>query len=198
MSDDVAWTKQLLASGVKWNQKDAFGCNSLHLAARKGNLDLVIAIVLDGADINSKGACGWYVAVSVSNLQIVHYLLYKRADTLIQNDLNETPREFAVRRGFDAATIDTFFVQIGDEAMFKARELAIQNAESIKYPLSLVSTPNSKNKGEKGKSGFGSLFGGGSSSKSSNAASSASLTVPAKRNIFGRTSNTVPPSVSKS
>jgi ankyrin repeat protein len=59
-ADDYLWAKQLLRAGVKLTQKDPGGSTPLHLAARRGKLNLVITYVLAGANIHEKGMNGWY------------------------------------------------------------------------------------------------------------------------------------------
>lgn len=58
-SDNCEWTKQLIAAGVPLSQKDSAGSTCLHLAARRGDMDMVIVILQGGIDINVKGCNGW-------------------------------------------------------------------------------------------------------------------------------------------
>lgn len=59
MSENCAWTKQLAAAGAPLDQKDICGSTSLHLAARRGDLDMVVLLLQCGMDINIRGANGW-------------------------------------------------------------------------------------------------------------------------------------------
>jgi ankyrin repeat protein len=119
-SCNFSWSKQLIAGGLKITQLDSQGCNALHIASRRSNLELIIVLLQNGFDINAKGQNGWYnsfsnirtalhEAVSVSDLQTVHYLLYKNAQVNIKNANDETPKDLAIRKGLDSSTIDLFF-----------------------------------------------------------------------------------------
>ena len=61
LSESREWTKQLISAGVPLTQRDSSLSTCLHLAARRGDLDMVIMILHAGMDINIKGANGWYL-----------------------------------------------------------------------------------------------------------------------------------------
>jgi ankyrin repeat protein len=59
--EDFVWLKTVLKAGASTQHLDPSGCSALHLAARRGNLKVVIALLENGMDINQKGHNGWYV-----------------------------------------------------------------------------------------------------------------------------------------
>jgi ankyrin repeat protein len=63
---------------------------------------------MDGIFV-SNARTALHEAVSVSDLQTVHYLLFKNAQVDIKNSTDETPKDLAIRKGLDTSTIDLFF-----------------------------------------------------------------------------------------
>jgi ankyrin repeat protein len=55
-------TFTLARLGAPLTQVDPFGCQPLHIAARQGNLDWVVALCLLNAPINATGLNQWYVS----------------------------------------------------------------------------------------------------------------------------------------
>jgi ankyrin repeat protein len=56
---DIEFTAILVRAGVPLDQRDTDGSTALHLAARSGDLEMVIALVNLKLDVNSNGQNGW-------------------------------------------------------------------------------------------------------------------------------------------
>ena len=59
ISCDARWTRHLLLQGVNKDQKDVYGASPLHLAARRGDLEMCIVLVDHGFKIEELGCNGW-------------------------------------------------------------------------------------------------------------------------------------------
>ncbi|KAJ3262342.1 hypothetical protein HK103_002783 [Boothiomyces macroporosus] len=192
LSKQINITKLLLHAGVKVDLKDGCGSTALHIAVRRGNLDVVIALVLNGADINCSGFNGWtplHEAISYSHVLVTHYLLYKSADPSIKNDQGETPVDLAKRIGLDEATIDTLFNQPPDKAQFLEKEKNISAIEISSLANTQMDSPG-RPKNEKSKFGLNFLnrTNSGAPVQNVESASRTSLNKPQKRGIFGKAS----------
>ena len=79
-------------------QRDEFGFTPLHLAVRQNNLNLVVAFLNSGVDINARskdGSTALHLAISVPDRDIVKYLVSKGADLSITNSNGQTAIESA-------------------------------------------------------------------------------------------------------
>ncbi|KAI8902661.1 ankyrin repeat-containing domain protein [Globomyces pollinis-pini] len=136
LAKDVSTVRLLLQAGAKTTVKDASGSTPLHLAARRGMIEIVIALVLAGADVNSKGLNGWtplHEAASYCHSLTAHYLIHKGSSIQNLNNNEETPMELATRVGMDQATLDVIFNSI----MFEQKERNLQISSQV--PMELVS-----------------------------------------------------------
>lgn len=84
------------------NQVGNFGEGPLDVAAVRGNLDEIIALVDGGADLNARGELGntaLHEAVSQGHLEAVKFLLNRGASRSVKNDFGETPLDLANLHG---------------------------------------------------------------------------------------------------
>jgi len=184
ISNNHVWSKQLLDAGIPIDSVDQYGCNALHIAARRGYLDMVIVLLKKNFDINGKGSEGWtalHEAISASSMNVAHYLIYKKIDLSIKSDSGLTARDLARRRGFDEATISQYFDSHINIQVFQEKEMAARKIGPVKCPLWL-SGPESVGRPKDGVSSkFGSFFRTSSSSSSADTGSK-------PRQFFRRTS----------
>jgi len=93
---------KLASRNPTWNVKNDFGATPLHLAADKGYIENVEALVRGGADINAKdfeGSTPLHVAVSNDNVPLLLYLMRFGADASIRDSNNEKPHGYLRQRG---------------------------------------------------------------------------------------------------
>lgn len=109
LQNDVMLTLSLIKSGSPVSQHDLHGCTPLHLAARRGHLEMVMVLVQLGGDVSSRGERGWtplHESISQNHAQISSLLLVCGADLEAKNDAGETPEELGYRRGLDSAVLE--------------------------------------------------------------------------------------------
>lgn len=85
------------------NQAGRFGDPSLHVAATRGKIDEVRALLEGGADPNTRGEHGvtaLHVAAGQGHVGIVELLLLNGAQPDVRAEFGGTPREWAERAGF--------------------------------------------------------------------------------------------------
>lgn len=133
--------------GVSLNQRDGFECTPIHIAARTGNIDLLVVYLSYSVDINIIGFNGWYLiienrtalheAASYAHVNIVRWLIYKGADESLPNGTGETPRDLVKKIGYADSVIDEMFsmnqlilAHASEEEVnvFKTKEESIKNA----------------------------------------------------------------------
>jgi hypothetical protein len=86
------------------NQLGNFGERPLHVAASRGILEEVAALVTAGSHINVKGDLDntpLHEAVAQGNTDVVHYLLAHGARADVRNEFGSTPLDVARRKGRD-------------------------------------------------------------------------------------------------
>ncbi|RMZ72366.1 ankyrin repeat [Pyrenophora seminiperda CCB06] len=91
--------KMYPVDGVDVNSQDSDGKSALQLAARRGHLDVVRALVEDSAELdirNSKGETALYWAVRSGHDAIAELLLAKGADPMIEDSEGWTALDWAV------------------------------------------------------------------------------------------------------
>ncbi|KAJ3416119.1 Ankyrin repeat domain-containing protein 42 [Chytridiales sp. JEL 0842] len=106
---DIEFTTLLIRAGVPIGQKDPDGSTALHLAARAGDLDMVIALVYFKHDVNAKGQNDWtalHEAISQRRVETIKYLLKVGANMNAVNNLGETPRALGSRLGLAPSELD--------------------------------------------------------------------------------------------
>lgn len=84
------------------NQTGLFGERPLDVAAVRGDVAEIAALLKGGADINAKGELGCtalHEAVSQGHFEAVAFLLENGADVTIVNDFDMTPLAIAKERG---------------------------------------------------------------------------------------------------
>ena len=89
-------------SDIDWNKKDKEKQTGLHVAMRKGHLELVKLLLTAGADANigeSYGQTALHKAASIENLEIVKLLLTAGADVNLQEHYGQTALHVAVPQG---------------------------------------------------------------------------------------------------
>ncbi|KAF9936721.1 hypothetical protein BGZ65_002083 [Modicella reniformis] len=106
--NDVMLTLSLLKSGCPVSQRDLHGCTPLHLAARRGHLEMVMVLVQLGGDVNSRGERQWtalHESISQNHSQISSLLVDCGADLQAKSDAGETPEDVGRRRGLSPEVI---------------------------------------------------------------------------------------------
>lgn len=84
------------------NQAGNFGEHPLEVAASRGRMDEIVALVDGGADVNSHGELGntpLHEAVLQGHVEAVKFLLNRGASISAKNDFGETPLDLARSRG---------------------------------------------------------------------------------------------------
>ncbi|KAH6583928.1 hypothetical protein BASA60_001188 [Batrachochytrium salamandrivorans] len=131
---DVEVTLYLIKCGASLEQRDASGSTALHLAARAGKLDQIIALVLGRIDVNLTGQNDWtalHEAVGLYRKDVVQYLLKKGADRNARTSTGETPIDIARRLGFSADELEIYFERQIDDAFFKRKEDSIASMSKL-------------------------------------------------------------------
>ncbi|KAI8915053.1 hypothetical protein BC831DRAFT_554507 [Entophlyctis helioformis] len=182
---DVEVTLYLIKCGANMMQRDSSGSTALHLAARAGKLDQIIAMVLSKVDVNARGQNDWtalHEAVSFCRKDVVQYLLKKGADRNAKtSNTSETPMDVARRMGFSEDEMTIYFDRLVDEAFIKRKEDSISSMMKIIQ----VTEPSKSSAGilASGSSAVsaaaGAMMGQGSSSKDGRKTSKSAATGPA-------------------
>nr|KAJ3409109.1 hypothetical protein HK105_003104 [Polyrhizophydium stewartii] len=136
---DVATTLYLVKCGVNPMQRDPNGSTALHLAARAGKLEQVVALVLAKIDVNTQGQNNWtplHEAVGHCRKDVVQYLLKKGADRNAKSAQDETPVDLAKRLGFSTDELAIYFDRPMDDTLLKRKE------DSISSMLKLIQVVN--------------------------------------------------------
>ncbi|KAJ3252919.1 Ankyrin repeat domain-containing protein 42 [Chytriomyces hyalinus] len=111
---DVDLSLLFIRTGVPTTQQDAYGSNSLHLACRAGDLELVTAYIESGKfDINSKGQNEWtplHEAVGLRRYEVSRFLVKAGASMDVVNKLGETPRALGIKLGIPKLELDEAFL----------------------------------------------------------------------------------------
>ncbi|KAJ3213561.1 hypothetical protein HDU67_002771 [Dinochytrium kinnereticum] len=106
---NVEMTVMFLRYGVPWNQRDQKGSTAIHLGARAGDLNHVIALHQCGADVNVKGENDWtplHEAISHRRFDVASYLMRNGADCTLISSTGETPRDLGIRIGIPPFELD--------------------------------------------------------------------------------------------
>ncbi|KAG0043243.1 hypothetical protein BGZ83_011681 [Gryganskiella cystojenkinii] len=104
LQNDIMLTLSLIKSGSPVSQHDLHGCTPLHLAARRGHLEMVMVLVQLGGDVNSRGERKWtplHESISQNHPQISSLLMVCGANLDAKNDAGETPEDVGRRKGLD-------------------------------------------------------------------------------------------------
>ncbi|KAJ3189560.1 hypothetical protein HK101_008909 [Irineochytrium annulatum] len=128
---DVEISVIFLKAGAPVSQADHTGATALHLASRAGKLDLVIALVHCGLDVNARGQGEWtplHEAVSQRRLDIARYLIKSGADVYAKSSSGQTARDVATSMGMsEDELIDYFSMDAMPAVTTTDRELAVIN-----------------------------------------------------------------------
>ena len=93
-SNDIDGVKFFAKAGRSvLNKRNIGGATALHIAARKGNIEIIKILVNNGADLNIKDNEGWTPlmrAASNNNSEIVSELIAKGANANLKNNLGQT------------------------------------------------------------------------------------------------------------
>jgi len=96
-------TKSPIAEGKVINARNIHGQTPLHLAAEKGNCDVVQLLLESGAEENAvaadSGCTSLHYAASLGHVDLCELLVRYGADSDVQNSRLETPLHLAVARG---------------------------------------------------------------------------------------------------
>lgn len=104
-NEDVAGVEALLKKGARVRTADQQGDKPIQIAAGRGNIDIVRALIGAGADVNESGSDATagltplHRAVSQGDLDVVELLLDNGADVNVNTSSFDTPFISAVRRG---------------------------------------------------------------------------------------------------
>lgn len=88
--------------GIDFNEKDCFGLNSLHLAAKAGNEFVVISLIAWGCDVNAvdqRNFTPLHYAALNGNYKVVRALLQSGSNRLIKTSDGETALQLAFKQG---------------------------------------------------------------------------------------------------
>lgn len=99
IEEDLPEFCELLLDDV--NQRGNFGNAPIHVAATRGALDELAALVVGGADVNAQGELGntaLHDAVGQGHVKAVEFLLQCGALTSVKNDAGLTPLDIARMR----------------------------------------------------------------------------------------------------
>lgn len=102
----AAWTNDvstLRGMNIDVNLKDAVGRTPLHIAAEKGNMDVAMFLIENGANVNVADVNGntplVFIINKTGNLKVIQRLLEKGARVNLQNRTGETPLMYAAWHG---------------------------------------------------------------------------------------------------
>ncbi|KAG0303163.1 hypothetical protein BGZ98_006946 [Dissophora globulifera] len=115
LQNDVMLTLSLVKSGSPVSQHDLHGCTPLHLAARRGHLEMVMVLVQLGANVNSRGERQWtplHESISQNHSNVSSLLVASGADLLAKNEAGETPEDVGRRRGLSPEVLAQHLVDI--------------------------------------------------------------------------------------
>lgn len=102
LQNDVMLTLSLVRSGCPASQYDIHGCTPLHLAARRGHMEMVMVLLQLGGDVDGQGERQWtplHESVSQNHVAISSLLVACGADLEVKNAAGETPEDLGRRRG---------------------------------------------------------------------------------------------------
>ncbi|KAG0334659.1 hypothetical protein BG004_000319 [Podila humilis] len=108
LQNDVILTLSLVKSGCPASQYDIHGCTPLHLAARRGHLEMVMVLLQLGADASGQGERRWtplHESVSQNHPAISSLLVACGADLDIKNAAGETAEDLGRRRGLSPESL---------------------------------------------------------------------------------------------
>lgn len=109
MSRDVKVAEQLLQRGTKFGvhvaERDKFGCHPLHLAASKGDIDMVKLLLQHKAPIDAQNRDGltplhYACKAKKENVRMVELLLANGADENLATRRGLLPSHIAARKGY--------------------------------------------------------------------------------------------------
>lgn len=95
--------KSLIAQGNDINTRNTQGMAPLHLAAAKGNIDMIQLLLDSGAEVDvvTTDSCytSLHYAASIGQVELCELLIRRGADTDAQTSTQETPMHLAIARG---------------------------------------------------------------------------------------------------
>ena len=102
--NDIKRVKRLINQGVYVNTSNEKGSSLLHLAARFGHPNIVLALTEQGADVNATNYSGetpLHLAAWYGHLNTALTLIEQGADVNATNYSGETPSHYASWKGYD-------------------------------------------------------------------------------------------------
>ncbi|KAG0358146.1 Ankyrin repeat domain-containing protein 46 [Podila minutissima] len=102
LQNDVMLTLSLVKSGCPASQYDIHGCTPLHLAARRGHMEMVMVLLQLGGEVDGQGERQWtplHESISQNHAAVSSLLVACGADLEVKNSAGETPEELGRRRG---------------------------------------------------------------------------------------------------
>ena len=105
----AVWTGDILTlrgMNIDLNLKDVVGRTPLHIAAEKGNMDVAMFLIENGANVNVADVNGntplVFIINKTGNLKVIQRLLEKGATVNVQNRTGETALMYAAWHGHSA------------------------------------------------------------------------------------------------
>ncbi|KAJ3104946.1 hypothetical protein HDU97_008694 [Phlyctochytrium planicorne] len=152
---NVEMTVIFLRYGAPWNQKDQKGSSPIHLGARAGDLNYVIALQQCGVDVNVRGENDWtplHEAISQKKLDVASYLVRNGADLSLISANGETARDLGVRIGISPSDLDEYLSPLRtlSPAMIERETNAINQVKFIRFTTDHNSGPRPLGPGGKG------------------------------------------------
>ncbi|MGB7934757.1 MAG: ankyrin repeat domain-containing protein [Gammaproteobacteria bacterium] len=128
--------KSLVVQGVDINARNIRGYMPLHLAAAKGNSEVVQLLLMNGAEVdavaNGSGCTPLHYAASLGHVELCELLVRYGADTDAQTARLETPLHLAIARGHAGVVALLLKYQARLNIRDKNGMTPLQQAETIK------------------------------------------------------------------
>ncbi|KAF9391069.1 hypothetical protein CPC16_004611 [Podila verticillata] len=143
LQNDVMLTLSLVKSGCPASQYDIHGCTPLHLAARRGHMEMVMVLLQLGGDVDGQGERQWtplHESISQNHVAISSLLVACGADLEVKNAAGETPEDLGRRRGLSPEVLASHLDPTRAKDNNSAFLLSFANSTPQETTVSTVST----------------------------------------------------------